>query len=126
MRGLIIVGHGSNLPYYEEVIELHRQRIKKAGIFDEVEVAYVSNEPRVDEVVRKMKSSVIYVVPLFIAYGQHTLVDIPKALGFEGKTGIIEGKFEGKKVVLCEPIGRDIFVTYAILNAVFRIDDSLG
>ncbi len=125
MRGLVIVGHGSRLPYYREVMELHKERIERTGLFDEVRLAFAAHNrrPTVDEVIREMKSEVIYVVPLFIAYGVHTTEELPEALGFKGGTGVIEGEFDGKKVILCEPIGKDIFVTYAILNAVFRLNE---
>jgi len=121
MRGIVIVGHGSKLPYFREVAEIHRRRIEKTGLFDEVEVAFIIDRPRLDEVIVNMKSDVIYVVPLFISHGQHTMTDIPKALGFNGR----EGMTNGKRVILCEPIGRDIFVTYAILNAVFGFHSNL-
>jgi len=123
VRGLVIVGHGSKLPYYREVMELHKERIEKTGLFDEVRIAFAAHKrrPRVDEVIREMRSDVIYVVPLFIAYGVHTTEELPRDLGFEGKTGVVEGEIEGKRVILCEPIGRDVFVTYAILNAVFGL-----
>ena len=119
MRGLIIVGHGSQLPYFREVMETHKRRIEKTELFDEVEVAYIMNEPKLDKAIRRMRSDVIYVVPLFISHGQHTKVDIPKALGFDGRVGNVDGK----KVILCDPIGKDIFVTYAILNAVFKFEE---
>ncbi|MEM1578963.1 MAG: sirohydrochlorin cobaltochelatase, partial [Archaeoglobaceae archaeon] len=32
-----------------------------------------------------------------------------------------EGIFEGKKVIICEPIGEDKLLTLAILNSAFRI-----
>ena len=126
MRGLVIVGHGSQLPYYREVMELHKERIEKTGLFDEIKLAFAAHnrKPTVDEVIREMKSEVIYVVPLFIAYGIHTTKELPKALGFKEGTGVIEGEFDGKKVILFEPIGKDIFVTYAILNAVFRFNET--
>jgi sirohydrochlorin ferrochelatase len=125
VRGLVIVGHGSKLPYYKEVMELHKERIEKTGLFDEVKLAFAAHnrKPTVDEVIREMKSDVIYVVPLFIAYGVHTTEELPEALGFESKTGVIEGEFAGKRVILCEPIGKDVFVTFAILDAVFRLNE---
>lgn len=122
-KGLIIVGHGSQLPHYREVMEIHRKRIKKSGIFDEVKIAFAARKrkPSPDEAIREMNCDVIYIVPLFISYGLHVTEDLPDFLGFPRGKGIKEGEFEGKKVVICEPIGEDYFVTYAILNSVFRI-----
>jgi sirohydrochlorin ferrochelatase len=122
-KGLVLIGHGSKLPYYIEVMELHKSRIEKLGIFNEVKIAYVSVEPHVDEVVRKMKSKRIYLVPLFISHGVH-IEDIPKALGFSNKTSgiaVASGEFEGKQILICKPIGKDPLVTYAILNSVLEV-----
>ena len=123
MKGLVIVGHGSQLPHYREVMEKHRKRIEKAEIFDEVKIAFVARkrEPSPDDAIREMKSEVVYVVPLFISAGLHVTEDLPEMLGFQKGGGRKEGEFDGKKVIICEPIGDDLFVTYAILNAVFKI-----
>jgi len=122
-KGLVIVGHGSQLDHYRQVIEKHRRRIEESGAFDEVRIAFAARKrkPSPDEAIRKMKCDVIYLVPLFISYGLHVTEDLPEMLGFPKGRGVKEGIFDGKKVVICEPIGEDILVTYAILNSVFRI-----
>jgi sirohydrochlorin ferrochelatase len=122
-RGLLIVGHGSQLNHYRQVMELHRKRIEDSGAFDEVRIAFAAKNRRSmpDEVVKEMNCDVVYVVPLFISYGLHVTEDLPEIFGFSKGEGIKEGEFEGKKVVICEPIGEDYFATYAILNSVFRI-----
>jgi len=123
-RGLVIVGHGSQLPHYKEVMEKHRRRIEKAGMFDEVKIAFAARKrkPSPDEAIREMKSETIYVVPLFISAGLHVTEDLPEMLGFPKGSGKKEGVFDGKRVVICEPIGEDLFVTYAIINSVFKIE----
>ena len=123
MKGLVIVGHGSQLPHYREVMEKHRKRIEKTGIFDEVKIAFAARKrkPSPDEAIREMKSDTIYVVPLFISSGLHVTEDLPEMLGFPKGSGKKEGVFDGKRVVICEPIGEDLFITYAILNAVFKL-----
>ncbi len=123
MRGLVIVGHGSQLDHYKKVMELHKKRIEESGAFDEVKIAFAARrrKPSPDEAIRSMKSDIIYVVPLFISYGLHVTEDLPEILGFQKGVGIKKGEFNGKKVIICEPIGEDILVTYAILNSVYRI-----
>ena len=123
MRGLVIVGHGSKLDHYKKVMELHKKRIEESGAFDEVKIAFAARKrkPSPDEAIRSMKSDVIYVVPLFVSYGLHVTEDLPEMLGFQKGVGVKEGEFDGKKVIICEPIGEDILVTYAILNSVYRI-----
>ncbi len=127
-KGLVIVGHGSKLHYYREVMEFHRERIKKAGFFDEVELAFAAHgrKPTVDEVVKKMESEEIYLVPLFMAYGVHTAEELPELLGFEFREGAVELEMEGKRVILCEPVGKDELITHAILNRVMAAIDELS
>ncbi len=122
-RGLVIVGHGSQLDHYGKVMELHRKRIEESGAFDEVRIAFAARQrrPMPDEAIRDMDCDVVYVVPLFISYGLHVTEDLPDILGFPRGEGMKEGEFEGKRVVICEPIGEDMLVTYAILNSVYRI-----
>jgi len=122
-KGLLIVGHGSQLDHYRKVMELHRKRIEDSGAFDEVRISFAARKrrPMPDEAIREMNCDIVYVVPLFISYGLHVTEDLPDLLGFPRGRGIKEGEFEGKKVIICEPIGEDYFVTYAILNSVYRI-----
>ena len=122
-KGLVIVGHGSQLGHYKKVIEEHKNRILESGAFDDVKIAFAARnrKPSPDEAIRSMDCDVVYVVPLFISYGLHVTEDLPEFLGFPKGEGIKEGTFDGKKVIICEPIGEDIFVTYAILNSVYRI-----
>lgn len=123
LRGLVIVGHGSQLEHYREVMEKHKERIEKAGIFDEVRIAFAARKrkPSPDEAIRSMKSDTIFVVPLFISYGLHVTEELPEMLGFPKGKGKKEGIFEGKRVIICEPIGEDYLVTLAIINSAFRI-----
>ncbi|MEM1578962.1 MAG: CbiX/SirB N-terminal domain-containing protein [Archaeoglobaceae archaeon] len=123
MRGLVIVGHGSQLGHYRKVMEEHKRRIEETGIFDEVGIAFAARKrkPSPDEAIRNMKSDTIFVVPLFISYGLHVTEDLPEMLGFPKGEGRKEGIFEGKKVIICEPIGEDKLLTLAILNSAFRI-----
>ncbi|WP_457550158.1 sirohydrochlorin chelatase [Archaeoglobus sp.] len=108
MIGLVILGHGSNLPDYRRTVEMHRERLEKLGIFGEVKTAYVIEDPKLTDVLRDMRSEKVLVVPLFIAYGEH-LREIEKALS----------EF-GDKVVICDPIGESELVTYAILISALR------
>ena len=123
-KGLVIVGHGSKLSHYREVMEKHKRLIEQFGIFDEVRIAFAARrrKPSPDEVIREMNCDVIYVVPLFISYGLHVTEDLPEVLGFPKGRGVKVGTIDGKKVIVCEPIGEDLFITYAILNSVFKIN----
>jgi len=105
-------------------MEKHKRLIEQFGIFDEVRIAFAARrrKPSPDEVIREMNCDVIYVVPLFISYGLHVTEDLPEVLGFPKGRGVKVGTIDGKKVIVCEPIGEDLFITYAILNSVFKIN----
>jgi sirohydrochlorin ferrochelatase len=110
MIGLVILGHGSNLPEYRKVVETHRERLEKLRIFDEVRTAYVIEDPKLSDVLKDMASEKIFVVPLFIAYGEH-LREIESIAN------------EDSRVILCDPIGESELITYAIvLSALRRIN----
>ena len=121
MKGLLIVGHGSERSHYAKVMEIHKKRIENMRIFDEVAICYVARnrKPTPDEAVRSMKSGEIYVVPILISKGIHFTEDLPAFFGFKPEQR--EGEFDGKKIVICDPIGEDKFVTLAIINAVFKL-----
>lgn len=109
---VIIVGHGSKLPYNKEVIMENAKRLSKMGIPN---VYYAFNEfdkPTIEEVVdeiAKRDVSEIIVLPLFIAKGDHLINDIPSKIHLTD--GACEGTFEhdGRIVTVkyAEPIGED-------------------
>jgi sirohydrochlorin cobaltochelatase len=112
-KGLLLVGHGSKLPYNKELIESTAALI--AGQHPEylVRPGFMSmNEPTVGETLDAFKQDdidLLVVVPLFLAKGVHILQDIPELLGLpEGKK---KGTFAHAKgaipLVYADPIGGD-------------------
>ena len=101
---LVLIGHGSTLPYNKEVLEELGKRIAKRRIFRAVRVAFMQlNSPSIEEVLRTLAQEGmkdIVALPVFLADGAHTLEDIPKKLRIS---------FEGE----WEDIGRDIMLIYA-------------
>ena len=113
MRALILLAHGSKVKECLKSVELHKRRIEKLDLFDEIFIAFLEFDPSLDEIIEKCRSSVVYVVPLFMSYGIHTLEDIPKIV----KKAKNKSR---KKIILCEPVGTDPLITYAILNKVME------
>jgi sirohydrochlorin cobaltochelatase len=101
---VVLIGHGSKLPYSKEVMEEFGRRIEMRGIFKAVRVAFMQlNSPSIEEALRSiakegMKN--IVALPVFLADGAHTTEDIPEKL---------KVAFEGA----WEEIGRDVKLTYA-------------
>ena len=85
---VILVSHGSTLPYAEEVFdEIKEKFIKKTGLTAEIGYMKVS-EPTIAGAVEILKDEVddldkIIALPVFLAPGIHTNIDIPQLLGLE-------------------------------------------
>lgn len=85
---VILVSHGSTLPYAEEVFtEIKEKFIKKTGFATEIGYMKVS-EPTISGAVDILKDEVddlakIIALPVFLAPGIHTNIDIPQLLGLE-------------------------------------------
>jgi sirohydrochlorin ferrochelatase len=101
---VVLIGHGSKLPYNEEVLVGLRQRMAMRGLFKEVKVAFMQlNSPSIEEVLRALAKEGkrnIVALPVFLADGAHTTEDIPEKLKIA---------FEGEWAEL----GRDVKLTYA-------------
>ena len=86
--GIILVSHGSSLPYGEETFtEIKDKFIKKTGLVAEVGYMKVS-EPSIAGAVEVLKDEVadlkrIIAIPVFLAPGIHTKIDIPILLGLD-------------------------------------------
>jgi len=122
MKGMLLVGHGSKLPYNKELIETTAAII--AGKTDEylVKPGFMSiNAPTVEEQLaafRREDIDMLVVVPLFLARGIHIEQDIPRLLGLA--PGVRTGEFQlnGKTVplVYANPIGSDPLLAELMLK----------
>ena len=85
---VILVSHGSTLPYAEDVFsEIKEKFIKKTGITTEIGYMKVS-QPTIAGAVEILKEEVddldkIIALPVFLAPGIHTNIDIPQLLGLK-------------------------------------------
>lgn len=104
---VLIVGHGSRLPYNEEIIRLNAERLKERGYSDVYYAFNEFNEPYIDSVMNEIvKTDVtdVAVLPLFIASGAHIGEEIPETLGIPPNTdGGVSNAF-----------GREINIHYAM------------
>jgi sirohydrochlorin cobaltochelatase len=87
-NGILLISHGSSLPYGEETFkEIKEKFIKKTGFSTEVGYMKVS-EPSIAGAVENLKNEVdgldkIIALPVFLAPGIHTNIDIPILLGLD-------------------------------------------
>ena len=128
-KGMLLVGHGSKLPYNKELIETTAGII--AGKTDEyvIKPGFMSlNTPTVEEQLEAFREEdidMLVVVPLFLARGVHINQDIPEILGLP--EGSRKGTFRlnGKTIplVYASPIGSDPLLAELMLK---NASDAIG
>jgi sirohydrochlorin ferrochelatase len=112
-KGMLLVGHGSKLPYNKELVETTGRLIAEQHPDFLVKCAFMNmNTPSIEESLsefRKEKIDVLVVVPLFLAKGVHILKDIPELIGLaEGKTrGTFTLNGSSIPLIYADPIGSD-------------------
>jgi sirohydrochlorin cobaltochelatase len=112
-KGLLLVGHGSKLPYNKELVEETARLIGSRRPEFVVRCGFMSmNTPSVEDALadfRKDDVDAIVVVPLFLAKGVHINKDIPQILGLP--EGSCRGSFQKNHasipLVYADPIGSD-------------------
>ena len=87
--GILLIGHGSRLPYNKEVIDKIAEKYSEIMPNYNIEVGYMELcEPSISQAFNKLKETGvnrIIVQPVFLAEGMHTKADIPTLLKFCAK-----------------------------------------
>jgi sirohydrochlorin ferrochelatase len=112
-KGMLLVGHGSKLPYNQELVEKTAELIQSKNSDYIVKCGFMNmNKPTIRESMEEFKKESIdtlIIVPLFLAKGVHIEKDIPGEIGLS--EGVKKGTFalNGKSVPLlyADPIGSD-------------------
>jgi sirohydrochlorin cobalto/nickelchelatase len=112
-KGMLLVGHGSTMPYNQELIENTAAFIRNQNTDFIVKTGFMNmNKPTIRESLdafRHESIDALVVVPLFLARGVHIEKDIPGEIGLP--EGSRKGTFvlNGKTIPLlyADPIGSD-------------------
>ena len=112
-KGMLLVGHGSTMPYNQELVEKTAALIQTKNSDYIVKCGFMNmNKPSIRESMEAFKKEQIdalVIVPLFLAKGVHIEKDIPGEIGLP--EGTKKGSFvlNGKTIplVYAEPIGSD-------------------
>lgn len=112
-KGLLLIGHGSRLPYNKALVEETARMIAQRDGDFIIKCAFMERDTpdirQALEAFRNEEITLLVAVPLFLAKGVHILEDIPQQLGLE--PGERRGTFdaEGRTIplVYAEPIGSD-------------------
>ena len=90
---LVLLGHGTDLNKNSGgVIYLNAERIRERGLYDEVGVGFLDQDPEIGVVVDGVEVENVILIPLFIAEGWHTRETIPEDLGLGGEVTLREDK----------------------------------
>jgi sirohydrochlorin ferrochelatase len=112
-KGMLLVGHGSTMPYNQELVERTAAFIKAKNTDYIVKCGFMNmNKPTIRESLADFRHEPIdalVVVPLVLAKGVHIEKDIPGEIGLpEGvKKGIFVLNGRSIPLVYAEPIGSD-------------------
>jgi sirohydrochlorin cobalto/nickelchelatase len=136
--GVLLVGHGSRLPYGKNVVsqiaDMYREKEGKL-----VEVGFMNmSKPSIPEAINILAqkgAEKIIVTPVFLAHGVHTTEDIPRILGLKDASESkahghshdhdheeeVEIDFKGE-IIYTEPLGADRRIAEIIND---RVNDAL-
>lgn len=141
--GIVLVGHGSRLPYGKDVLsqlaEIYRQESDNP-----VEIGFMNmNKPSIPSSINKLAErgvEKIVVTPVFLAPGVHTTEDIPRILGLKNNRDESHGHhhehghghshdhgeteeihFQGK-IIYTDPLGPDPKIVSIIKD---RVNEAL-
>ena len=134
--GVVLVGHGSRLPYGKEVVTNLAQMYSENENYM-VEVGFMEmTKPTIPSAINKLASNgaeKIIVTPVFLAHGVHTKHDIPHILGLDNghehshkhshhhKDEDEKIEFDGE-IIYTEPLGPDPRIVEIIKD---RVNNSL-
>ena len=139
--GVLLVGHGSRLPYGKDVVSQIAEMYSANEDFI-VKVGFMNmSKPSIPESINNLAergAEKIVVTPVFLAHGVHTTEDIPRILGLnngydENKHGHghshghnhdekeVEITFKGE-IIYTEPLGADKRIADIVKD---RVNDAL-
>jgi sirohydrochlorin cobaltochelatase len=125
--GILIIGHGSRLPYNNQVVteianmiaEDHPEYVIKTGFVEH-------SKPTVKEALMSFEGTgvtKIAATPIFLASGVHLTEDIPEFLDLDPQTNEGEVDLDGQKVkiVYANPLGSDKLIAGLIFKRVQEV-----
>jgi len=126
--GILLIGHGSKLPYNFDIVSLHAKRLKENGYPDAMigfnEINDPAIEPSFNELLERGVDQIV-ALPLFIALGKHLTMDIPPriGLGIGSYRGTVEHNGRNVLVTYAHPVGPDPRLTDLLVR---KIERSIG
>lgn len=124
IKGMLLVGHGSTMPYNKDLVEKTAEIIRAQDKGFIIRCGFMNiNKPSIRDALSEFTHDPIdtlVVVPLFLAKGVHIEKDIPGEIGLP--EGVKKGMFalNGRSIplVYADPIGSDpLLASLMVKNA---------
>ncbi len=125
--GILAIGHGSKLPYNNQVVTEMANMIAEKHPEYVIKVGFVEHsEPKVKEALMSFEGTgvtKIAATPVFMASGVHLTEDIPEFINLDPQTNEGEVELDGKKVkiVYAKPLGSDELIADLIFKRVQEV-----
>ncbi len=112
---IAIIGHSTRKnPKSREATEYQADLLRQMGIYGDVLTAFLDDEPAISTIYGRTPLENIIAVPLFLAMGSHTTIDVPNALGLPKDATY--ASIHGKKLIYTPAIGADNDLTDLIID----------
>ncbi len=103
---LVLVGHGTKRhPKSRAATEHLAETLRRRRVAGEIVAAYLDDDPRLDEVVARLRFPTALVVPFLIGGGAHALEDIPRLVGMPDGADPRRGQVAHRLFLIDEPVG---------------------
>ncbi len=120
---VLLIGHGSGLPYNQEVTDLRADMLRELGY--KVFTAYSGTGSNIGQVMSDMVSDgvrEIVALPLFVSSGKQTERDIPLLLGIPEGYGTHTSKDHGILIHYEGPFGKDPLISQVLKERAVDLD----
>jgi sirohydrochlorin cobaltochelatase len=124
MKGMLLVGHGSSMPYNKELVESTAKMIAAQTSEYVIRCGFMNmNSPSIREALASFhgeKIDALIVMPLFLAKGVHIEKDIPSEIGLAAgqKKGTFALNGTTIPLIYADPIGSDpLLASLMVKNA---------
>ncbi len=122
--GIAIIGHSTRKnPSSRKATEHQADILRQTGIYGAVITAFLDDDPEIPTVYERIDQPTIIAIPLFLAMGSHTTIDVPEALSLPPNTD--HGFVNDKQVIYTPAIGDNNDLTDLILDLARDVDAPL-
>ena len=122
--GIAIIGHSTRKnPSSRKSTEHQADILRQTEIYGSVITAFLDDDPEIITIYDRIDQPTIIAIPLFLAMGSHTTIDVPEAMLLPANSN--DGFVNGKQVIYTLAIGDNNDLTDLILDLAHDVDAPL-